>query len=73
MGGTGPATIAGSTITNNVELIAGIVFAQLIKPGAAIEELIAKHESKPLTPGQDRGIDEIIEETRSHYQQRGLL
>lgn len=36
MGGTGPATIAGSTITNNVELIAGIIFSQLIKPGTAI-------------------------------------
>ncbi len=36
MGGTGPATIAGSTITNNVECIAGIVLAQLIKPGTPV-------------------------------------
>ena len=36
MGGTGPATIAGSTITNNVECIAGIVLAQLIKPGTPL-------------------------------------
>ena len=36
MGGTGPATIAGSTITNNVECIAGIVLAQIIKPGTPL-------------------------------------
>ncbi|MAF85475.1 MAG: hypothetical protein CL875_03205 [Dehalococcoidales bacterium] len=37
MGGTGPATIAGSTILNNAELIGGVVFAQLIEPGAAVQ------------------------------------
>lgn len=37
MGGTGPATIAGSTIINNAELIAGIVLIQLIKPGTAVQ------------------------------------
>ena len=36
MGGSGPATIAGSTITNNTEVVAGIVLAQLIKPGAGV-------------------------------------
>jgi trimethylamine---corrinoid protein Co-methyltransferase len=36
MGGTGPATIAGSIVTGNAELIAGIVLSQLIKPGARI-------------------------------------
>jgi len=36
MGATGPATIAGSTITNNAEIIAGLVLAQLIKPGARV-------------------------------------
>lgn len=35
-GGTAPATIAGSTITNNAEIMAGIVLLQLIKPGAAV-------------------------------------
>jgi trimethylamine--corrinoid protein Co-methyltransferase len=36
MGITGPASIAASTITNSAELVAGIVLAQLIKPGARI-------------------------------------
>ena len=36
MGGTAPATIAGSSLTANAELIGGIVQAQLIKPGAKI-------------------------------------
>jgi len=35
-GATGPATIAGSTITHNAELIAGIVFIQLLKPGTNV-------------------------------------
>lgn len=35
-GGTGPATIAGSTLTNNAEILAGIVLIQLIKPGLKI-------------------------------------
>lgn len=35
-GGTAPATIAGSSLTSNAELIGGIVIAQLIKPGAKI-------------------------------------
>jgi len=38
-GGTGPATIAGSTITNNAELIAMIVLAQIIKPGIGIHPM----------------------------------
>ncbi len=33
MGTTGPVTIVGSTITNNAEIIAGLVLTQLIKPG----------------------------------------
>ncbi|MFB0521284.1 MAG: trimethylamine methyltransferase family protein [Desulfatiglandales bacterium] len=33
MGGTAPATIAGGIITNNAEVIAGLVLAQLIRPG----------------------------------------
>jgi len=32
-GGSSPATIAGSSVTNNAELIAGVVIAQLKKPG----------------------------------------
>ncbi len=35
-GATAPVTIAGATITNNVEIIAGIVLIQLIKPGARV-------------------------------------
>lgn len=33
---TGPATIAGSLVTDNAELLAGIVFAQIINPGARV-------------------------------------
>jgi trimethylamine--corrinoid protein Co-methyltransferase len=36
MGGSVPATIAGATVVNNAELIAGIVLAQLIRPGAKV-------------------------------------
>ncbi|MDD5658509.1 MAG: trimethylamine methyltransferase family protein [Actinomycetota bacterium] len=35
-GSTAPVTIAGATITNNAELMAGVVLAQLVKPGAGI-------------------------------------
>ena len=36
MGGTGPATIAGSTVINNAEIMAGIVLVQLIRPGVGV-------------------------------------
>ena len=36
MGGTGPATFAGSAVSNNAEVIAGIVLAQLVKPGSKV-------------------------------------
>jgi trimethylamine--corrinoid protein Co-methyltransferase len=35
-GGTAPATIAGATITNNAELLAGLCFIQLISPGSKV-------------------------------------
>ncbi len=35
-GGTAPATLAGSLVTGNAEIIAAIVFAQLVKPGTRI-------------------------------------
>jgi len=35
-GGTAPATLAGAIITNNAELMAAIVLAQLIKPGTRV-------------------------------------
>lgn len=35
-GATGPATIAGSLITNNAELLAGVVLVQLIRPGIGV-------------------------------------
>ncbi|GAH39373.1 unnamed protein product, partial [marine sediment metagenome] len=35
-GGTAPVTIAGATISNNAELLAALVFFQLIKPGVGI-------------------------------------
>jgi len=35
-GGTGPATIAGSTVVGHAEVLAGIVLIQLLKPGARV-------------------------------------
>ena len=35
-GGSAPATVAWSMITNNAELVAGVVLAQVVKPGARI-------------------------------------
>ena len=35
-GGTAPATIAGATVTNNAELIAPLVLAQIIRPGTRV-------------------------------------
>jgi len=37
MGGSAPATIAGSRLTDNAELIGGLIMAQLIKPGAEVQ------------------------------------
>ena len=36
MGGTAPATIAGGVVTNNAEVIAGLVLVQLIRPGTRV-------------------------------------
>jgi trimethylamine--corrinoid protein Co-methyltransferase len=36
MGGTAPASVAGAIVTNNAEVIAGLVLAQLAKPGTPI-------------------------------------
>ena len=35
-GATSPVTTAGATVTNNAELMAGVVMAQLIRPGTGI-------------------------------------
>jgi trimethylamine--corrinoid protein Co-methyltransferase len=35
-GATGPVTVAGSTVTNTAEIIAGIVLVQLIRPGTGV-------------------------------------
>ncbi len=35
-GGTSPATLAGTLAVQNAEILAGVVFAQLIKPGAPV-------------------------------------
>jgi len=45
MSGTAPATIAGGIITNNAEVIAGIVLAQLIRPGTRV---LVKDFSSPM-------------------------
>ncbi len=38
-----------------------------------MNEILAKHEPKPLTPEQGKAIDEILEEARSFYRQKGLM
>ena len=35
-GGTAPATIAGSLVSGNAEIMAGVVFAQLVRPGTRV-------------------------------------
>lgn len=35
-GATSPVTMAGSLVTNNAEILAGIVFTQLVKPGLPV-------------------------------------
>ena len=45
MGGTAPATIAGGIVINNAEVIAGLVLAQLIKPGTRV---LVKDFSSPM-------------------------
>jgi trimethylamine--corrinoid protein Co-methyltransferase len=35
-GGSGPATVAGATVTNNAEIMAGLVLVQLIRPGTGV-------------------------------------
>ena len=38
-----------------------------------LEEILATHKPKPLTPEQDKAIDEILEEARSFYREKGML
>lgn len=38
-----------------------------------MEEILAKHKPKPLTPEQDAEIERILEKARKHYKQRGML
>jgi trimethylamine--corrinoid protein Co-methyltransferase len=45
MGATAPATIAGSLVTTNAEILAGVVMIQLIRPGTGI---IAGDYAMPL-------------------------
>ena len=52
MGGTAPATIAGATITNNAEVIAGVLLPQLIKPGTRVlaKDLVFPQNMKTGAP-----------------------
>ncbi|MFC1950418.1 hypothetical protein ACFLWD_01995 [Chloroflexota bacterium] len=38
-----------------------------------VKEILAAHEPTPLTPEQDKAIDEILEEARSFYREKGLM
>ena len=38
-----------------------------------IEEMLATYEPKPLKPEQDKEIDQILDEARKLYEERGLI
>jgi trimethylamine--corrinoid protein Co-methyltransferase len=38
-----------------------------------MEEILASHEPKPLTPEQEQAVDEILREARAFYRDRGLI
>ena len=38
-----------------------------------LEEILATHKPKPLTPEQDKAIEEVLEEARSFYRKKGLM
>ena len=38
-----------------------------------MEEILAKHEPCPVTTEQDQAINEVLEEARSFYRQKGLI
>jgi trimethylamine--corrinoid protein Co-methyltransferase len=38
-----------------------------------VEEILATHKPKPLTPEQDKTIDDILKEARSFYRKKGLI
>ena len=38
-----------------------------------VEEILATHQPTPLTEDQDKAIDEILEEARSYFKERGML
>jgi trimethylamine--corrinoid protein Co-methyltransferase len=48
-GGTGPVTIAGSLVTSNAEIMAGVVITQLLKPGTRIGVLNAVYPQNMRT------------------------
>jgi trimethylamine--corrinoid protein Co-methyltransferase len=52
MGGTGPATIAGSAVVNTAELMAGVTLIQLIKPGARtlVTDFVMQQEMRTGSP-----------------------
>jgi len=38
-----------------------------------MEEILATHKPKPVTPEQDKAINEVLEEARSFYRGKGLI
>lgn len=58
MGGTAPATLAGSTVTNNAEIMAGVVLVQLIKPGTGV---VVDHFVHPMNMKTGQPIFGAIE------------
>ncbi len=38
-----------------------------------VEEILATHKPKPLTPSQDEEIDRILAEARAYYKKRGMI
>ena len=40
---------------------------------ARVEEILATHKPKPLTLEENKAVDEVLEEARSFYKQKGLM
>jgi trimethylamine--corrinoid protein Co-methyltransferase len=38
-----------------------------------MQDILANHEPKPLTTGQDKAIEDILDEAREYYRDKGMI
>jgi hypothetical protein len=38
-----------------------------------MDEILATHEPRPLSPEQEQAIDDVLREARDHYRTRGMI